>query len=65
MWGAVSYFKQALAEGEPSFAQFELQHSDCKDEGSYCMPIDGKLHVITKLGKYFKVEIQNETLIKD
>ncbi len=64
MWGAVSYFVPALGE-ERSFAQFELQHSDCKDKGSYCMPLNGKLHVITKLGKYFKAEIQNETLIKD
>ena len=65
MWGAVSYFVPALSE-ERSYAQFELKDSECYGGSTYSVIQGEKVHVVTKLGKYFKTaDIKPGEVIKD
>jgi len=49
----VSYFVP-VAASEWSVAQFVVSEEEAKDEGAKSVITDGYIHVLTKIGKYYK-----------
>ena len=56
----VSYFVP-VAGSEWSVAQFVVSEDEAKDEGAKAVITDGYIHVLTKIGKYYRARFNDQT----